>query len=138
VGVKKPVIYWDFDPAESAGIHRNKDHKVPDKVPLIIWVMYRKLYTSKGKSMALTESERSELLQINIAQYLKQRGWSIQSQTSNTAVLKRGIKINWPLAIILGIITGGIWFIITAIQLLTTRKKIVTITVDAEGNVVTR
>lgn len=88
-------------------------------------------------STGLTSEQRTEILNAEVARYAS-KGWLVNSQAGNQAVLSRKKRIGVFWNLVLSIITGGLWLIVVVIRLVNRKTQTLVLTVDANGNVAQR
>jgi hypothetical protein len=84
------------------------------------------------RSDALPEAERREILDRAVTKYLR-HGYSLESNTGRQAVVSRPQRVNVLLNLLLVLLTGGLWLIVVALQLLNRPKDRVVLTIDERG-----
>lgn len=84
------------------------------------------------RSDVLPEAERREMLDRAVTKYLR-HGYSLESNTGRQAVVSRPQRVNVLLNLLLVLLTGGLWLIVVALQLLNRPKDRVVLTIDERG-----
>jgi hypothetical protein len=82
----------------------------------------------------LSDAARGQILNAEVAKYVKQ-GWTVETSTSEQAVLSKNKRIGWFWNLILVLLTGGLWLIYIIYRALNRKKLTAIVTVDEQGGV---
>ena len=83
---------------------------------------------------ALPDDTRSQILNAEVAKYVR-NGWTVETSTSDQAVLSKNKRIGWFWNLILILLTAGLWLIYVVYRALNRKKLTAVITVDELGRV---
>jgi hypothetical protein len=82
----------------------------------------------------LSEAARTQILNAEVAKYVR-NGWTVETSTSDQAVLSKNKRIGWFWNLILILLTAGLWLIYVVYRALNRKKLTAVITVDELGRV---
>ncbi|HET8779058.1 MAG TPA: hypothetical protein VFM66_03215 [Agromyces sp.] len=82
----------------------------------------------------LSEAARTQILNAEVAKYVR-NGWTVETSTSEQAVLSKNKRIGWFWNLILILLTAGLWLIYVVYRALNRKKLTAVITVDELGRV---
>ena len=82
----------------------------------------------------LSEAARTQILNAEVAKYVR-NGWTVETSTSDQAVLSKNKRIGWFWNLILILLTAGLWLIYVVYRALNRKKLTAVITVDERGRV---
>lgn len=82
----------------------------------------------------LSEAARTQILNAEVAKYVR-NGWTVETSTSDQAVLSKNKRIGWFWNLILVLLTGGLWLIYIIYRALNRKKLTAIVTVDEQGGV---